>query len=138
MNRWPDMEVWEVDLDGGEPRLVFRFQDIIVGGNGLVTDASPDGRQLAVVAQAGPLWPTADVYVVRPERPVRQAALARTIPMIARTLERFGRRTENGSRGITTSPEAYLRTISSMASPWPHSKPMASGDANCSPAATSS
>jgi len=62
-DREPDMEVWQADLDGTEPERVFSFQDALGQGGGLVTDVSPDGRQLAVIAQTEGLWPTADVYV---------------------------------------------------------------------------
>ena len=63
LDREPDMEVWQVDLDGGSPRLVFRFEDALGKGDGLITDVSPDGQRLAIIAQSGGLTPTADVYV---------------------------------------------------------------------------
>ena len=66
-DREPDMEVWQVDLDGSEPRLVFRFQEAVGKGDGLVTDVSPDEKpdkkRLAIVAQKGGLPTTADIYV---------------------------------------------------------------------------
>jgi Tol biopolymer transport system component/tRNA A-37 threonylcarbamoyl transferase component Bud32 len=65
-DREPDMEVWQVDLDGGNQRLVFRFQDAVGKGDGLVTDVSPDGR-LAIIAQSRGLPSTSDVYVTDPE-----------------------------------------------------------------------
>jgi serine/threonine protein kinase len=55
------MEIWQVDLDGGAPRLVFSFKDAMGKGEGLVTDVSPNGR-LAVIAQSG-LASSSDVYV---------------------------------------------------------------------------
>ena len=63
MDQQPDMEAWQVDLDGAGPQRMFRFQDALGQGAGVVTGVSPDGRQLAVVAQSEGLWPTADVYV---------------------------------------------------------------------------
>lgn len=62
-DRVPDMEVWRVDLDGSTPRLVFRFQDAVHRGDGLVTDVSPDRRSLAIIAQTGGSPATSDVYV---------------------------------------------------------------------------
>jgi Tol biopolymer transport system component/tRNA A-37 threonylcarbamoyl transferase component Bud32 len=62
-DREPDMEVWQVDLDGSNPRKVFRFQDAVGKGGGLVTDVSPDGRRLAIIAQQGGSHVSADVYV---------------------------------------------------------------------------
>ena len=62
-DREPDMELWCADLDGSKPRLVGRFQDIIGKGDGLVTDVSPDGRHLAIIAQSAGSPATSDVYV---------------------------------------------------------------------------
>jgi hypothetical protein len=62
-DREPDMEVWQADLDGSTPRPVFRFQDAVGKGDGLVTDVSPEGRRLAIIAQTGGSPATADVYV---------------------------------------------------------------------------
>jgi tRNA A-37 threonylcarbamoyl transferase component Bud32 len=56
------MEIWQVDLDGGEPRLVFRMKDATGKPDGLVTDVSRDGR-LALIAQSGGLSSTSNVYV---------------------------------------------------------------------------
>jgi serine/threonine protein kinase len=62
--RRPDMEFWVVDLEQNSgPELLFRFQDLPTRGNGIVTSASAHGERLAVVAQDGLLWTTADVYV---------------------------------------------------------------------------
>jgi hypothetical protein len=57
-----NIEIWQVDLSVGEPRLVFRMKDVTGKPDGLVTDASRDGR-LAIVAQSGGLPSTSDVYV---------------------------------------------------------------------------
>jgi hypothetical protein len=57
------MEVWQADLDGSTPRLLFRMQDATGKGCGVVTDVSPDGRHLALIAQMGGFPTTADVYV---------------------------------------------------------------------------
>jgi len=64
LNRSPDMEVWQVDVDvDAEPQRMFRFDDALSEGGGLVCDVSPDGRGFVVVAQRPGLWPTADLYV---------------------------------------------------------------------------
>jgi Tol biopolymer transport system component len=63
LGRRPDMEFWCVGIEGGEPRRLFRFRDLPTRGNGLVTSASPDGKELAVVAQDGLLWTRSDLYV---------------------------------------------------------------------------
>jgi Tol biopolymer transport system component len=63
LDRKPDMELWQVDLDGGPPNRVFRFQDVVGKGDGLATDVSPDGR-LALIAQSSGLPSSSDVYVV--------------------------------------------------------------------------
>lgn len=62
-DREPDMELWQVELSGGPPRLVFRFEQAVGKGAGLATDVSPDGRRLAIIAQRGGSPATADVYV---------------------------------------------------------------------------
>lgn len=63
LDREPDMEVWQADLDGSPPRMIFRLHDAIGKGNGVITDASPDGKWLAFIAQTVGLSATADVYV---------------------------------------------------------------------------
>jgi len=50
-------------VDAGQPKLAFRFFDTPAGGNGVVTDACPDGDQLAVVAQPSWAWPMSNVYI---------------------------------------------------------------------------
>jgi len=57
------MEVWQVDLDTDQSKLMFRFFDTPTGENGVVTDVSPDQRQLAVIAQTGWAWPMSNVYI---------------------------------------------------------------------------
>lgn len=51
------------EIDGTSPERVFRFEDALSEGGGVVTGVSPDGRQLALIAQKPGLWPTADVYI---------------------------------------------------------------------------
>lgn len=63
LDREPDMEVWQVDLDGSTPRMVFRFQDALRRGDGLVTDVSPDRQRLAIIAQERGWRASANVYV---------------------------------------------------------------------------
>jgi len=63
LDRRPDMEVWMVDIDAGQPELMFRFLDTPTGANGVVTDVSPDRRHLAVIAQTGWAWPMSNVYI---------------------------------------------------------------------------
>ncbi len=63
IDRMPDVELRAVDLDGGEPERLFRFGDALIGASGAATDVSPDGGQLALIAQRRGLWPTADVYL---------------------------------------------------------------------------
>jgi len=63
LDRRPDMEIWGVDIDAGQPELMYRFLDTPTGGNGVVTDVSPDQRQLAVIAQTGWAWPMSNVYI---------------------------------------------------------------------------
>ena len=46
-------EIWRVDLPGKDPQLAFRFREVLGRQIGVVTDVSPDRRQLAVIAQAG-------------------------------------------------------------------------------------
>lgn len=62
-DREPDMEVWQVDLDGSAPRRVFRFQDAVGRGDGLVTDVSPDRQHLAIIGQEGGWYASSNVYV---------------------------------------------------------------------------
>jgi hypothetical protein len=63
VGRLPNMELWRVDLSGEKPQRVFAFQEAVGQAGGLATDVSPDGRQLAVIAQAPGQSATADVYV---------------------------------------------------------------------------
>jgi hypothetical protein len=42
---------------------VFRLRDAIGEDNGLITDASPDGQQLAIVAPADVVTSASDVFV---------------------------------------------------------------------------
>jgi Tol biopolymer transport system component len=65
LDRRPDLEVWSVSVDAahGQPRLQFRFLDGPTGDNGLVTDASPDFQQLAVIAQSHAFVTTSNVYL---------------------------------------------------------------------------
>jgi len=62
-NRAPDLEVWAVDLDRSEPERVFRFAEVFGEGSGVVTDVSPDRRQLAVIAATTARPAAADVWV---------------------------------------------------------------------------
>ncbi len=62
-DRSADMEVWQVDLDGGEPQLVFRFNEALGEDGGLVTDVSPDRQQLAVAALRAGEYSSCDVYI---------------------------------------------------------------------------
>jgi hypothetical protein len=64
VDRLPDVEVWQVDCQKAEPQPVFRFWDAIVGSSGVLTDVSPDGEQLAAIAQRRILWPTANVHIL--------------------------------------------------------------------------
>jgi Tol biopolymer transport system component len=66
-NRIPDVELWQVDLSGSPPRRMFRFADVFKEGNGVITDVSPDGRQLAAIVQNQALSSTADVFVCDPQ-----------------------------------------------------------------------
>jgi Tol biopolymer transport system component len=59
----PDIELCAADVAGGEPERLFRFGEVLLGATGMATDVSPDGRQLALIAQRRGLWPTADVYL---------------------------------------------------------------------------
>jgi serine/threonine protein kinase len=63
LDRAPDMEVWQVDPAESKPKLAFRLLDAFGEGNGMITDASPDGRSLAVAVQAAAEAATADVFV---------------------------------------------------------------------------
>jgi len=63
VDRFADVEVRQVDVDSGEQQFVFRLAETIGEGAGLVTDVSPDGRQLAIVAQRPGEIDTSDVYV---------------------------------------------------------------------------
>jgi Tol biopolymer transport system component len=62
-DRTADGELWAVEIDGKQPRQVCRLRDTLGEGVGLVTGVSPDGLQLAVIAQAAGSSATADVYV---------------------------------------------------------------------------
>jgi dipeptidyl aminopeptidase/acylaminoacyl peptidase len=62
-DRVADGELWAVEIDAQQPRQVCRFRDTLGEGVGLVTGVSPDGQQLAVIAQAAGSSATADVYV---------------------------------------------------------------------------
>jgi dipeptidyl aminopeptidase/acylaminoacyl peptidase len=62
-DRAADGEIWAVEIDAQQPRQVFRLHDTLGEGMGLVTGVSPDGQQLAVIAQAAGSSATADVYV---------------------------------------------------------------------------
>jgi len=59
----PDTEIFEVGFEGGDPKPVFRFREALALDSGAVTDVSPDGQKLVLVAQKGFLASTADVYV---------------------------------------------------------------------------
>jgi serine/threonine protein kinase len=61
-NRQPDLEVWRIDLDEARPRRLFRFIEALGKRSGLLTDASPDGRQLAVIAPADARSSGSDVF----------------------------------------------------------------------------
>lgn len=58
----PNMEIWQVDLHDGAPQRVFRLQDVVGKGDGLVTDVASDGR-LAIIAQNGRSPATSDIYI---------------------------------------------------------------------------
>ena len=62
-DRDPDMEVWQVDLSGGDPQRVFQFKAALQQGGGVVTDVSPDAQQLAIIAQNDSMWATGDVLI---------------------------------------------------------------------------
>lgn len=64
IDRQPQMELWQVDVDQGGPSRVLSFGDILPGRNAIVTDVSPDRRHLLVAAQRGVFWATADVYLL--------------------------------------------------------------------------
>jgi serine/threonine protein kinase len=58
LDRMPDMELWQVDIENGESRLLFPLPQA-----GMVTDISPAGDRLAIVLQRRGLWPMANIYV---------------------------------------------------------------------------
>ena len=58
-----EMEVWQVDLTDKTPRRMFGFVQQPGKGVGLVTDVSPDHRQLVVVARAREVAPKSNVYL---------------------------------------------------------------------------
>jgi len=62
-DRSPDVEVWRVDIAGGEPQRVFRFRDALGEDAGLLSDISPDGRQLLLAAQDAGVARTSDIYL---------------------------------------------------------------------------
>jgi VCBS repeat-containing protein len=62
-DRRAEAEIWQIDLEGREPRLVFRFKEALGRRTGVVTDVSPDGEYLAVIAQNDLPPSTADVYI---------------------------------------------------------------------------
>ena len=62
IDRKPDLEVWQVDLDGGQPQRVFRFVDRLRDGSGVVTDVAPDRRRLVLVTHGKMATTTGDVY----------------------------------------------------------------------------
>jgi len=64
IDRQSDMELWQLDVDQGSTERVLSLADALPGRNAIVTDASPDGRQLLVAAQRGVFWATADVYLL--------------------------------------------------------------------------
>jgi len=64
VDRSPDMEVWQTDVDApAAPQLVFRFQAVYGKGSGLLTDVSPDRTQLVAIAQDALRGATADVFL---------------------------------------------------------------------------
>lgn len=63
LDRAPDVEVWQIDLADSKPKLAFRLRDVFDDGRGMLTDASPDGRTLALAVQAAGESATADVFV---------------------------------------------------------------------------
>jgi len=62
-DRSVDGAIWQVDVDAPDPRLVFRFHDALGQDGGLVTDTSPDGHHLLLVARQSDAATTADVYI---------------------------------------------------------------------------
>ena len=58
LDRMPDMELWQVDVESGESRLLFPLPQA-----GMVTDVSPSGNRLAMVLERRGLWPMANIYV---------------------------------------------------------------------------
>ena len=63
LDRMPDMELWQIDLESGNTHLIFPFRQTMVGGIGMATDISPAEDQLALVLQRRGFWPMANVYV---------------------------------------------------------------------------
>ncbi|MBN2292493.1 MAG: protein kinase [Pirellulales bacterium] len=59
-----EMEVWQVDLEDKKPQRLFDFDRQSERGGSLVTDVSPDRKQLAVVAQTRGINPSSKVYLV--------------------------------------------------------------------------
>jgi Tol biopolymer transport system component len=56
-----EMEVWRVDLSDDRPRRIFGFREKLGKDMGLVTDISPDHRQLLAITQTRGVVPTSDV-----------------------------------------------------------------------------
>ena len=67
LDRMPDMELWQVDVQNGESHLVFPLRETMVGGVGMATDISPIGDRLAMVLQRRGVWPMANIYTVELE-----------------------------------------------------------------------
>jgi len=64
IDRQPDMELWQVDVETGASERVLDFRDVLPGRGAMITDVSPDRRQLLVAAQRGIFWATADVFLL--------------------------------------------------------------------------
>jgi Tol biopolymer transport system component len=64
IDRQPDMELWQADADTGATERVLNLSDVLPGRGAMITDASPDGRQLLVAAQRGIFWATTDVFLL--------------------------------------------------------------------------
>ena len=62
LDRMPDMDLWQVNLEDGENQLVFPLRHTMVGGIGMATDISPEGDRLAILLQRRGFWPMANVY----------------------------------------------------------------------------
>jgi serine/threonine protein kinase/Tol biopolymer transport system component len=56
-------QVWSIDREGTTPQPMFRLRDVLGEESGLLTDASPDGRQLALIAPADPVSSASDAFV---------------------------------------------------------------------------